>query len=95
MEDKNTYQGEMETKLQHLGTELDTLKAKADQATAEAKLEIDKHIQELTAKQEELKQRLADLKTSTDEAWETLKTGVQNAWDELTEAFEEAVSKFK
>ncbi|TVQ42069.1 MAG: hypothetical protein EA365_16100 [Gloeocapsa sp. DLM2.Bin57] len=95
MEDKNTYQGEMETKLQQLGAQLDTLKAKSDQATADAKAEIDKHIQELTAKQEELKQRLAELKNSSDDAWESLKTGVQTAWDDLSKAFDEAVSKFK
>ncbi|NCO75587.1 MAG: hypothetical protein GW795_06280 [Cyanobacteria bacterium] len=94
MENRETYQGEMETKLQELGAKLDHWNTKKDEITDEAKAEAEEKLRVLKAKKEAVEAKLIELKSSGDEAWETLKSGFQNACDELTSAFEDAIAKF-
>ncbi len=95
MEDRSAYQGQMEAKLQEWGSKLDELKAKADRAGADSKAELNKKIEALGEKRDAMQQKLAELKSSGDDAWESLKAGAESAWDELSAAFEEAKSNFK
>lgn len=93
-ETREAYQGDIEAKLQEWGAKLDQLKAKADTINDDAKAEIDEKINILTIKKENLEIKLAELKSSSGDAWESLKLGFQSAWNELTFAFEDAISKF-
>jgi len=94
VQDRNQYQGEMETKLQQLGSKIDDMKAKANRVGADAKAEVDKQIEELTAKRVAIQQKLVDLKSSSDDAWKTIQTGIQTAWEDLSTSFEKAAAKF-
>jgi multidrug resistance efflux pump len=71
------------------------LKARADKAKADAKLEYYKTIDTLQHKQNEAGTKLHELKNAGDDAWEELKTGAEKAWDEVKAAFHSAGSKFK
>lgn len=95
MSKRDVDQGEMEKKLQDWGAKLDEMKAKADQSGADTKAQLDGKIEALTVKRDAMQQRLADLKGSSDEAWDSMKTGLQAAWNDLSDAFEEAAAKFK
>ncbi len=95
MENRQEYQGKMESQLQEWGAKLDEMHAKADQASGDAKQEWTQKIENLKSKRDELQQHLADMKSSSDEAWNSLKTGFQNAWDEFSNSVEEAKSKFQ
>ncbi|MBW4655204.1 MAG: hypothetical protein KME20_19505 [Kaiparowitsia implicata GSE-PSE-MK54-09C] len=94
MTERKAYQGEMEAKLQEWGAKLDAMKAKANESGTDAKAELDQKIKTLTAKREAVQQQLANLKSSSDDAWDSVKAGVQGAWNELSSAFEDAASKF-
>jgi len=95
MTKRDVDQGEMEKKLQNWGAKLDEMKAKADQSGADTKAQLEGKIEALTVKRDAMQQRLADLKGSSDEAWHSVKTGLQAAWNDLSDAFEEAATKFK
>jgi uncharacterized coiled-coil DUF342 family protein len=94
MQDRQTSQGQMEETLRTWGEKLDTMKTKADQAGADRKVELDQKIQALTAQRDAMQKKLADLKASSDDAWESMKIGMEGAWHRLNHAFEEAMSKF-
>ena len=96
MKDKRkAYEEKIDAQLEEWGAQIALLKARADKAKAEAKVEYYKTIEVLQRRQDEARAKLDELKTSGDEAWEDLKTGAEKAWDEVKTAFHDAVSKFK
>jgi hypothetical protein len=96
MKDKRkAYEEKFDAQLEEWNAQIALLKAKADKAKAEAKIEYYKSIEALEHKQEAAGTKLHELKTAGDEAWESLKTGAEKAWDEVKAAYHNAASKFK
>jgi hypothetical protein len=96
MKDKRkAYEEKLEAQFEEWNAQIAMLKAKADNAKADAKIEYYKNIESLERKQEVAGNRLRELKTSGDEAWEELKTGAEKAWDEVKAAYHNAAAKFK
>ena len=96
MSDKRkVYEEKLDAQLEEWNAQIALLKARADKAKAEAKIEYNKTIEALQRSQDEARTKLQELKTAGDEAWEDLKTGAEKAWDEVKTAFHSAVSKFK
>jgi hypothetical protein len=96
MEDKRkAFEEKLDAQLEEWNAQIALLKAKADKAKAEAKIECYKTIEALQHKHDETRTKLHELKTAGDEAWEDLKTGAEKAWAEVKTAFHLAASKFK
>ena len=96
MKDKRkAYEEKIDAQLEEWSAQIALLKARADKARAEAKVEYYKTIEALQHKQDEARTKLHELKTAGDEAWEDLKTAAEKAWDEVKAAFHSAASKFK
>ena len=96
MKDKRkAYEEKLDAQLKEWSAQIALLKAKADNAKADAKIEYYKTIEALQHKQDEAGTKLHELKNAGDEAWEDLKTGAEKAWEEVKTAFQSAVSKFK
>ena len=96
MKDKRkAYEEKLDAQMEEWNAQIALLKAKADKAKAEAKIEYYKTIENLQQRQDEASAKLHELKAAGDEAWEDLKTGAEKAWAEVKTAFHEAVSKFK
>ncbi len=96
MRDKRkAYEEKLDAQLDEWNAQIALLKAKADKVKAEAKIEYYKTIEALQHKQDEVGEKLHELKTAGDEAWEDLKTGAEKAWAEVETAFHQATSKFK
>jgi hypothetical protein len=72
-----------------------TLKAEAENAKADAKIDYYKTIEDLKHKHDEAKTRLQELKTAGDEAWEVVKAGAEKVWAEVKTAYHDAASRFK
>lgn len=81
----------LDEELKAWGPQIDSLKAKAAKAEAEAKRMMD----EFVKKRDELKQELAGLKGSGEAAWGEVRTGVGKAWEELKTGLKSAGEKFK
>ncbi|MBR9874522.1 hypothetical protein L3V31_18740 [Vibrio sp. J1-1] len=92
---KEAYEKKLQAQLDEWGAEIDKLKAKADNAEADAQLEYYKQIEELRSMQEDANNKLAELRESSDDAWEDLKAGADSAWDSLSIAVRNAISRFK
>jgi prefoldin subunit 5 len=96
MKDKRkAYEEKLDAQLEEWSAQIALLRARADKARKEAKIEYDKTIESLQHKQDDVRTKLNELKTAGDEAWEDLKSGAEKAWNEVKAAFHEAISKFK
>ena len=96
MKDKRkAYEEKIDAQLEEWNAQIAMLKAKADKAKSEAKIEYYKTIEALQRGQDEARTKLDALKTVGDEAWETLKTDAEKAWNEVKAVFNTASSKFK
>jgi len=96
MKDKRkAYEEKLDAQLKEWSAQIGLLKAKADNAKADAKIEYVKTIEALQKKEHEARTKLQELKTAGDEAWEDLKTGAEKAWAEVKTAYHDASSRFK
>jgi predicted ATP-binding protein involved in virulence len=96
MSDKRkAYEEKLDTQLKEWDAEIALLKAKADSAKSDAKIDYYKTIEALEHKQDKAKTKFQELKASGDEAWEAVKGGAEKTWAEFKAAYHDAVSKFK
>ena len=74
-EERKAYEEKLDAHLKEWKSRIAVLKAKADKAKADTKMNYYKIIQALEHKQDEAKTKLQELKAVGDEAWEDHKTG--------------------
>ncbi len=91
---KEAYQEKLEAQLREWTAKIAELKAKADKAKAEVKMEYVEQIEKLRIQQAAAEAKLQELRQSGEQAWEDLKPGLERAWKELKTAVDHARSKF-
>ena len=79
--------GKIETRLRQLGTKLDRLVVKADEAGTEVKIEYRKQIDHIKDKHAVVQGKLDAYKAAGGEKWDNFKVGVRTAWNDLEDAF--------
>lgn len=79
--------GKIETRLRQLGTRLDKLVAKADEAGSEAKAEYRKQIDCIKEKHAAVQGKLTAFRAANGQKWDNFKGGVETAWHDLKHAF--------
>ena len=94
-EKRKAYEEKLDAQLKEWNAQITLLKAKAENAKADAKIDYYKSIEALEHKQGEAKAKLQELKTAGDEAWEAVKAGAEKTWAEVKTAYHDAASKFK
>jgi hypothetical protein len=95
MDERKAYEEKLDAQLKEWSAQIALLRAKADKAKAELKVEYYKMIETLQAKQETARIRLEELRTAGDDRWEDYKTDGEETWDDIKAAFQKAVSKFE
>jgi hypothetical protein len=95
MDIKKAYQEKFEAQLREWKAKIEVLEAKAAKATAEAKIELIKEVEDLRRKKIALQAKFDELQHAGGEAWDTLKGGVEKAASELKSALERAISRFR
>ncbi len=95
MSEKDIYQKKMRAQLDEWKAELAKYKAKAEGASADSQLELNKEINKLEEKIKDGEDRLKKLSEAGEDAWKTVKDGTDAAWESLRSAFQDAASKFK
>jgi uncharacterized coiled-coil DUF342 family protein len=94
MPDKDAYVQKLHAKLEEWNAEIDKLKAKADQAEADSRVEYQKQIESLQQKRKDVESKIEEIAEAGEGALEELKSGVQGAWDSMEKALKAARSKF-
>ncbi|MBN2033628.1 MAG: coiled coil domain-containing protein [Deltaproteobacteria bacterium] len=95
MDKRKAYEEKLDAQLQEWNAQIALLKAKAENAKADVRIDYYKTIDALEHKQDEAKTKLQELKNAGDEAWEIVKAGAEKAWAEVKTAYHEAASRFK
>ncbi len=94
MSDKNAYEKKQQARLDEWAAEIDKLKAKAELADAEARIKLNEEIKQAETMQQKVEDKLAELRSSTDDAWTDIKHGLDEAADSLGSSLRSAVSRF-
>jgi hypothetical protein len=95
MENKEVYREKLEAQMREWSAKIDLLKARADQAEADAKIEYRNRIEDLRQKKEVLQAKLRELQKASDAAWKDIRAGTERAAADLRDALQSAFSKFK
>ena len=95
MENKEAYRKKLEAQMREWSAKIDLLKARADQAEAESKIEYSDRIEDLRQRKEALQAKLRELQNASDAAWKDIKVGTERAAADLRDALQSAFSKFK
>jgi len=95
METKQAYEAKVKAQLDNLNAQIDQMKAKAAEANADAAIEYNKMIEDLTSKRNTAQAQLDEIGKASEDAWEDLKVGFESAWNDLNVAFKSAMDKFK
>jgi predicted nucleic acid-binding Zn-ribbon protein len=91
---KEAYQEKLEAQLKEWSAKAKELQAKAETAKADAKVELQKHLDSLRAKQEAAQEKLKEIKEAGAAAWEKTKPGVEKAMADLSSAWERIKKHF-
>ena len=95
MSDRESYKKAYKTQLDEWGREIKRLRAKADAARADARVEMHKRVDVLDKNLQEAITTFAELAQAGDEAWGTVRKGMESAWASLKTSFNEAGARFK
>ncbi|MDX1644145.1 MAG: hypothetical protein R3244_07290 [Thermoanaerobaculia bacterium] len=90
MTERQAYIDKLSAKLEEWDAELDKLEAKAEGLGADARIELQKRADAWREERRELRERLSELKSSGDSAWQEVKAGLESSFDELKQGLERA-----
>lgn len=94
MKNKTAYEQKAQAKIDELNGQIEVLKAKKDNASADMQIEYEKHIDELDSLKDETIKKLEEIEKSGDKAWEELKDGFEKSSKTMKDAVDSAISKF-
>jgi hypothetical protein len=93
--EEESYKRKLEAELKEWDAKLDQLSAKAQEATADARISYENELETLKSKRAAAHEALEELGKHSRNAWEDVKDGAQNAWHEVGKAMERVASRFK
>ena len=80
---KNAYVAKMEAQLKELGAELSKLKAKAQQAVAQGRIDYNERLRASQTEYDSVSRKIEEIKNASEQHWEAMKAGVEGAWEHL------------
>ncbi len=94
-EKRDAFVKKIKASIDEWNAEIDRLKARAEQAEAEARIEYHDEIQELKNYRDDARKRLSRLEQAGEGAWEDMKAGVEMAFEAMSQAVSSARNRFK
>jgi uncharacterized coiled-coil DUF342 family protein len=95
MDKKEEYIQKLDAQLREWSAKIDELKAKADKAKGDLRVEYSRQFEAWDAGKDAAQKKLKEIKETSGAAWEELKTGAEKAWHELKISLDNAIDKFK
>ena len=92
---KDAMLDKAEARMKQIDAEVDRLKAKAEEAEADHKLEVENQLSELKTRRREFSERVDALKEAGDDAITDLGKGFEQAWSTLSDAMGKAKARFQ
>jgi putative heme iron utilization protein len=95
MKERDAYVEKMKANLDVWNAELDKLSAKMKASEADARIEYQKTIANLTRQRDEGIQQLDKLQAATEDAWQDMRKGFESAFNNISKAFGAAMDRYK
>jgi len=95
MDQKTEYVEKLSAQLVEWDAQIDLLKYKADSATGEEKLVLEREIAALLQKHKEVELKLQGISASSDDTWEDVKAETENIADQMKSSLRDAIIKIK
>ena len=95
MSKRDAYVKRMQAQLDEWNAEIDRLEARAKKADAQTKAEYEKRLEEVRAKRDDARARMAEFKKAGEDAFEELRDGVEKSWAELKKSLTRAKDRMK
>ena len=92
---QEAYRQKAEAKIDEYRAKLSEARAKAKGASADARLEAERHIDQLEGMIEVGKKKLAELGDAADDSWDDLAKTLDNAWKDVAGGIQKALDRFK
>ena len=94
MKNKRTkYVEKLSAQMVEWDMQIDRLRDKVENATAEAKCEYSKTVSALQLKRDQAGEKLQKISAATDDEWEDMKVGAEQIWDEVKNLLSSATKK--
>lgn len=94
MSERDAYIEKAKAQLDQWNAEIDRIEARIREASADGETALRGMVQDLHGKRDALEQRLNETRQSGELAWSDLKAGMDSACKNLSDAIEEARSRF-
>lgn len=94
MKTKDIYVKKVQAQLDEWDADIKKLRARADKASADAALGYKARMETLKRERDKAGDKLDELKSASDDAWEDLKTGLDYATQSLSRALKSAAARF-
>lgn len=95
MSEKDHYIEKARARLDQWNAEIDRMRARLDEAGADAKIDRERQLREMRARRDEARAQLEQIGKASDAAWDDMKAGFDGAWNSISRAFESAASRFR
>lgn len=94
MTKKEAYEHRMRAALDELSADIERLKARTKEEGAERRAELEKLVSDMESKTTAAREKLADLKDASGDAWGDIRDGLKDAWKKIDDARQDAQSRF-
>ena len=95
MNKKEAYIQRINAELEGWHAKLHEMKAKAEAIAADKRIEYNDHIQGLEKYLDNANAKLDELQDAGEESWDRLSQDVEKAWHNASDAFNDAVRKYR
>jgi DNA repair ATPase RecN len=85
----------LKEKIDEWNADLEKLQARAEQASGEARIKYQQQIEDLHRKRAVMEEKMTQLRSAGEGAWQDVKTGAEIAWGSMSEALSSAMQRFK
>jgi ElaB/YqjD/DUF883 family membrane-anchored ribosome-binding protein len=88
------FREQTEARIAEYGKEIDQLQAKAEKMGGDAKAKAEQQLTALRLKRDEVVEKLKELGSAGEGAWEQIKSGIEAAMEDLGNAYKKAAAEF-
>jgi uncharacterized coiled-coil DUF342 family protein len=95
MSKKDEYFTMMESQIKKWDAEVDKLRARSAQVSADARATYDEQLKAMRANRDAAFKKLQEMRTASESAWQNMQAGMDSTWASMKSALDKASSQFK
>jgi predicted RNase H-like nuclease (RuvC/YqgF family) len=95
MSKKDEYFTMMESQIKKWDAEVDKLRAKSAQMSAEASAKYEEQLKTMRANRDAAHKKLQEIRAASESAWQNMQAGMDAAWASMKNGLDKATSQFK